>query len=162
MPEYLLSEYADVRSGLCNSLAEIPPDKLSNAYRLRLETTLQQLSSRDPHPGVHSSAGIVMRRWGLEVPPANSGVSPEAVANVTEEELVTQIKEMAKLKQAINRARRNNVRTVEALKNELAASSDRFAKSVNLPAESTMSWYENSVGMTMIKLRYPDSLSKLF
>ena len=161
MPQFLRAGEPDVRSGLCNALAEIPPDKLSDSYRVLLAPALQDLAFRDTHPGVHSSAGLVIRRWGLEMPPTNSE-SPKpssgVIADANEKELVQQIKELIQLKQSVHLARRNEPRSVEELKNELATKSEQFAESLNQTTKRAMSWYENSIGMTMIKLRYPDSL----
>jgi formylglycine-generating enzyme required for sulfatase activity len=61
---YLLDASVSRRRALLNSLVGYPKDRLDPEVSSRLLSMVIELYRRDPDAGVHSSAELVLRRWG--------------------------------------------------------------------------------------------------
>ena len=55
-------------SGLCCALAEVPVREIPPTVRGMLEPVVVDLANNHADPGVHSAAGLVLRRWSVEQP----------------------------------------------------------------------------------------------
>ena len=177
---------ATFRSGLCCALAEVPLDELGNVRRKSIAPVLLDLVKNND-PGVHSAAGLVLRRWGME--PANNMREAQRRRESQETNSINIGKTVAELERQI--ARRlskawrsdafHGANAGQSEPNALAWGSDSDAQQPEASAfgshdaeprslsalqnqlevarakqrRAEKSWYVNSLGMTMIKLRFP-------